>query len=680
MPDGIFAGLNDEQAQAVACVSGPVVILAGAGSGKTTTVTRRIAHQVAGGTHRPERILAVTFTDKAAREMGSRLAALGFPGVRVKTFHAEALAQYRTLSGRSDEILPSKTPILLPLTQRLPMPHRFVSVRDIAAEIEWARNRRIGPEAYREAIGERIPPVPPDLMAGLYGSYERRKRERGLMDFEDLLDRTLDLLEGSDGAAASIRDRYEAFSVDEYQDVNLLQQGLLDAWVGRRRDLCVVGDDYQSIFGFTGATPRYLVEFATRYPDCRVVNLSANYRSTPEVLAVANRLAPRLGNPPRRLVAATATEGPAPTLRSFAAGADELAWIAAEARRLHDGGTPWEEMAVLYRINGRSEPLEQQLARDRIPYQVAGAAFLRRPAARAVLSALRRATGPEAPLKAPDKNPEAPLKAPDKNPEAPLKAPDKNDVGEAVQAVVERMGYRPDAEASGDEATRQADLGRLLDLANEYREAPLKAPGTSSDGGIAGFVADLVRRFAPEEDGRGIQILTYHRSKGKEFDAVFLPRLEERELPFALANSPEEQAEERRLFYVGITRARRHLFLSWAATRDDGPRRRLAPSPFLDEIKPPGAAAPRPPAPARASGAGSGSPLLVALKEWRRDEARERGLPAYVIFHDRTLADIADRRPVTVPELRSVSGVGPAKVANYGEAVLAIVKDHRDGA
>jgi DNA helicase-2/ATP-dependent DNA helicase PcrA len=383
------------------------------------------------------------------------------------------------------------------------------------------------------------------------------------------------------------------------------------------------------------------------------------------VLAVANRLAPRLGNPPRRLVAATATEGPAPTLRSFAAGADELAWIAAEARRLHDGGTPWEEMAVLYRINGRSEPLEQQLARDRIPYQVAGAAFLRRPAARAVLSALRRAAGPE-----------APLKAPDKNPEAPLKAPDKNDVGEAVQAVVGRMGYRPDAEASGDEATRQADLGRLLDLANEYREAALKAPAHGNDGGIAGFVADLVRRFAPEEDGRGIQILTYHRSKGKEFDAVFLPRLEERELPFALAKSPEEQAEERRLFYVGITRARRHLFLSWAATRDDGPRRRLAPSPFLDEIKPPGAAAPRPPAPARASRAGSGSPLLVALKEWRRDEARERGLPAYVIFHDRTLADIAERRPATIPELRSVSGVGPAKVANYGEAVLAIVKAH----
>jgi DNA helicase-2/ATP-dependent DNA helicase PcrA len=651
MPDGIFEGLNDEQAQAVACVSGPVVILAGAGSGKTTTVTRRIAHQVAGGTHRPERILAVTFTDKAAKEMGSRLAALGFPGVRVKTFHAEALAQYRALSGRSDEILPSKTPILMPLTQRLPMPHRFVSVRDIAAEIEWARNRRIAPEAYREAIGDRVPPIPADLMAGVYGSYERRKRERGLMDFEDLLDRTLDLIEGSDAAAASIRDRYEAFSVDEYQDVNLLQQGLLDAWIGGRRDLCVVGDDYQSIFGFTGATPRYLVEFATRYPGCRVVNLRVNYRSTPEVLAIANRLAVRLapaGDPPRRLVAAAANEGPAPTLRSFATGADEVDWIAGEARRLHDGGTPWEEIAVLYRINGRSEPLEQELARHRIPYQVAGAAFLRRPAARAVLSALRRATGPE----------------------APLKAPDKNQAVEAVEAVVGRMGYRPGAEASGDEATRQADLGRLLDLAHEY-------PG---NGGIAGFVADLVRRFAPEEEGRGVQILTYHRSKGKEFDAVFLPRLEERELPFALAKSPEEQAEERRLLYVGITRARRHLFLSWAATRDDGPRRRLAPSPFLNEIKPPASTVPRAATPVRPGGAGASSPLLVALKEWRRDEAKERSLPAYVIFHDRTLVDIAGRRPTTIPELLQVSGVGPAKVANYGEAVLAIVKAHQAGA
>jgi len=635
--DAIFGGLNEEQAQAVACVRGPVVILAGAGSGKTTTITRRIAHQIATGTHRPERILAVTFTDKAAKEMGSRLASLGYPAVRVKTFHAEALAQHRVLSGTDLEIMPSKTPILLPLTQSLPMPHRFVGVRSVASEIEWARNRRVAPGAYLGAMGDHVPPIPADLMAGLYGSYERRKRERNLMDFEDLLERTLDLIEGSDAAAAKVRARYEAFSVDEYQDVNLLQQSLLDAWVGDRRDLCVVGDDYQSIFGFTGATPRYLVDFPTRYPECRVVSLRANYRSSPEVLAIANRLAVGLGDPPRLLEAAAAKPGPPPTLRSFASGADEVAWITAEARRLHDAGTPWEEMAVLYRINGRSEPLEQELARARIPYQVA-TAFLRRPAARAVLSALRRVTG---------------------------------NVVDAVEATVGKMGYRPGGEATGDEATRQADLGRLLELAKEY-------PG---DGGVPGFVADLVRRFAASEaeDGRGIQILTYHRAKGKEFDAVFLPRLEDKELPFALSTSPEERAEERRLLYVGITRARRHLSLSWAASRDDA-RGRLMLSPVLAEIRPHATAptAPGRPAAGRAAAAGPASPLLVALKKWRTDEAKERGMPAYVIFHDRTLADIEARRPRTLPELLSISGVGPAKVANYGEAVLAIVKAHAD--
>ena len=283
----IFEGLNNAQAEAVAAVHGPVVILAGAGSGKTTTITRRIAHQVAGGTHAAGQILAVTFTDKASKEMGSRLAALGVGGVRVRTFHAEALAQYRHFSGADHEILPSKAPLLLPLVQRLPMPYRFVSARDIASEIEWARNGRIPPDGYAAAVGERTPPIPLELMAGIYGSYERRKRERGLMDFEDLLERTLDLLEGSEAPARAVHDRYEAFSVDEYQDVNLLQQSLLQAWVGERRDLCVVGDDYQSIFGFTGATPRYLVEFGERYSGCRVVRLELNYRSTTPILDVA---------------------------------------------------------------------------------------------------------------------------------------------------------------------------------------------------------------------------------------------------------------------------------------------------------------------------------------------------------------------------------------------------------
>ena len=666
MQDRAFAGLNPEQARAVAAVRGPVCILAGAGSGKTTTITRRIAHQVASGAFAPGQILAVTFTDKAAREMGSRLCALGVPGVRVKTFHAEALAQYRLLAGRDVDILPSKTPLLLPLTQRLPPPHKFVSVRDIAGEIEWARNRRIAPEGYAAALGTREPPIPADLMAGIYRSYERRKLERGLMDFEDLLERTLAVLEEGGAAAGSIRDRYRAISVDEYQDVNLLQQSLLAAWVGDGDDLCVVGDDYQSIFGFTGATPRYLVEFPRRYPRCTVVQLSANYRSTPAVLAVANRLAARFGGAPRQLRAAPPPApgapgadraAPEPAFRAFATGAEELIWIVDEVCRLHAAGVAWEEMAVLFRINGRSEPLEERFAHARVPYQVAGAAFLRRPAARSVLAALRRAQG--------------------------------RDVVEAVGAALRHVGYRPDAaEAAGEEATRQADLARLLELAREY--AASSAADTEGRGpdahGIPGFVADLQRRFAADEDGRGVQILTYHRAKGKEFDAVFLPRLEDRELPFALATSPEDRDEERRLLYVGVTRARRHLFVSWAAAREDGSRRRPAPSPFLDELRAVPAPAPRgtpgmrTPARGAAPPAGADSPLLAALKEWRREEARRRAIPAYIVFHDRTLAAIAAARPRTMVALASVSGVGPAKIASHGEEVLALVAAHEDAA
>ncbi|HEU5002100.1 MAG TPA: ATP-dependent DNA helicase UvrD2 [Actinomycetota bacterium] len=646
---GIFDGLNEEQAAAVATTRGPVCILAGAGSGKTTTITRRIAHQVASGAFAAQEILAVTFTDKAAREMESRLAALGVAGARVKTFHAEARAQHGALTGAFAELLPTKAALLAPLTARLPPPHKFVSSRDVATEIEWARNRRIPPDRYLEMLGDRKPPLPPEIMAGLYGTYERRKRERGLLDFEDLLERTLELLEGGGAAAGAIRSRYRAFSVDEYQDVNLLQQSLLEAWVGERSDLCVVGDDYQSIFGFTGATSRYLVGFPARYRGCRVVRLTDNYRSTPEVLALANRLVVHFGAEPRRLRAAApppdGPAGPAPSVRWFPDGAEEVASIVAECRRLHAAGTPWEEMAVLYRINGRSEPLEEALAKARIPYQVAGAAFLRRPAAKSVLNLLRRAS-----------------------PSAP--------VVPAVGAALRQVGYRPgaDTETRGDEATRQADLARLSELAEGYA-------AEGAEGGVMGFVADLRRRFAPEEEGRGVQLLTYHRSKGKEFDAVFLPRLEDKELPFALADSPEERAEERRLLYVGITRARRHLQLSWASSRDDGPRRRGAASPFLAELEAPGqapgaggrAALGRAPAPGKRP-AEPETPLLVALKEWRRREASERSLPAYVVFHDSTLGIIARNRPATHASLLAVPGIGPAKAGAYGEAVLAIVK------
>ncbi|MGH2812690.1 MAG: ATP-dependent helicase, partial [Actinomycetota bacterium] len=541
MHEAIFHGLNEQQRPAVEAVRGPVCILAGAGSGKTTTITRRIAYQVASETFSAPEILAVTFTDKAAKEMAARLQVLGVSRVRARTFHSEARAQYHGLTKDDAELLASKVPILKSLVRALPMPYRFTAIRDIATEIEWAKNQMISTREYGGRLGDHQPPIPPDLMSSVFDRYEKRKARAGMLDFEDLLARTLEVL--TDPAAAEkVRSRYLAFTVDEYQDVNLLQQSLLNAWVGDRRDVCVVGDDYQSIYGFTGATGRYLLEFSRRYPEAPTIQLTLNYRSTPSILETSNALVPRLRGS-SKVLRPTRADGEAPVFRGFATGGEEIDWIVARADELHSSGVPWEEIAVLYRINARSEAFEEALSRAGFPYQVADSPFLRRPGPRSVVQRLRRSS--------------------------------RTDVAAAVEETAKALGYEEDGgEAEGDEATRQADLGRLVLMAKEF----------PSGGTVADFVADLVARFTEEEDGRGIQLLTYHRAKGKEYEAMFLPRLEEGELPFALARSEERVAEERRLLYVGMTRAKQFLSLTWASSREGEKRSRPNPSPFLAEM------------------------------------------------------------------------------------------------
>ncbi len=646
--EDVLAGLNDEQREAALAVRGPVCILAGAGTGKTTTITRRIAMQVTGGSFTSDEILAVTFTEKAAREMASRLKALGVSGVRAKTFHAEALAQIRRLAGDVPEILGSKAQLLHGISQRLPAPYKFMALRDLATEIEWAKNRRIDPARYLDQVGEHEPPIPHDLMLRVFANYEKRKTAAGRIDFEDLLERTLVLLQVDPRAASIVHARYRAFTVDEYQDVNLLQQSLLEAWTGSRLDVCVVGDDHQSIFGFTGATPRYLLTFPERFPGSRVVRLATNYRSSPEVIAIANRLAPKLGgstNPLR----AIRLPGSNPTLRAFSTGDEEVAWITEEVRRLHDGGTAWESIAILHRINGRSEDLEESFARAGIPFQMRDGSFLRRPAARTVLSRLRYELD--------------------------------GDVPGAVERVAAAAGYDPEADEfpTDEEATRQADLARLIRLAEEFGGTSLEA-----------FAKDLRSRFTEDTEGRGAVLLTYHRAKGLEFDAVFLPRLEDKELPFALSRTEEEIAEERRLLYVGITRARRHLYLSHAQLREGEKRKRPRPSPFLGDLfgeGGSGAVAQRnlkalgsdgSPAPTRppheAIVQAEADPVFVSLRSWRLKVSQDAGVPAYVVFDNKTLAMIALARPSSRAALLAVPGVGPAKLDRYAEDVLEIVR------
>ena len=639
-PAEILDGLNDAQREAAMAVRGPVAILAGAGTGKTTTITRRIAYQVATGTFAADRMLAVTFTEKAARELKERLGALGVSGVEARTFHAAALSQLGRLWERHTgnalpEVLPSKAPLIASLANSLPMPHKFMPRSELAGEIEWAKNRMIPWRRYLSEV-ERLghtPPIPAELMAGVFEGYERRKERARKIDFEDMLGMSVLLYQEHPDAAAEVRAKFHAFTVDEYQDVNPVQQALLEAWLGHRSELCVVGDDYQTIYSFTGASPEYLLGFPQRYPGATIVRLEENYRSTPQVLAVANGLSPQLGGFEKQL-RATRPDGPNPTGRALPDPDAEVAFVVAEVRRLHDAGTPWEEIAILYRINARSEAYEETFADEGIPYQVRDGAFLRRPGPRSVLAALRR--------------------------------PDSLDAQVAVETATNAVGYDPNADPDdAEEVTRQADLGRLRVLAAEYVAA-------HPDGDVAGFTAELSARFSTEQSGRGVNLLTYHRAKGLEFDAVFLPRLLDRELPFRSQKSTADPEEERRLFYVGITRARTHLYLSWPS---DG---RSEPSPFVRELGI--VAAPRPaPATARRTtgtsvGTVDGGPLFDRLREWRRRRAAADGVPAYVIFHDKTLAEIAERKPADWADLAGVPGVGPAKLERYADEILGIVE------
>ncbi|MFG1989175.1 ATP-dependent DNA helicase UvrD2 [Actinoplanes sp. NPDC048988] len=696
LTDAVLAGLDPEQRTAVTAPAGPVCILAGAGTGKTRAITHRIAYRTLAGEVNPRHILAVTFTARAAAEMRSRLTELGARGVQARTFHAAALRQVRyfaprLLEGRAmPELLESKARVVGLAAARVGVRADRTGARDLASEIEWAKSSLVEPGEYPVAATKalREPPFETAKVAEVFAAYEELKRRQGVIDFEDMLRAAVWGIEDHPDVAEQIRAQYRHFVVDEYQDVNPLQQRLLEAWLGGRDDLTVVGDASQTIYSFTGATASYLIDFPRQRRDAVVVRLVRDYRSTPQVVGLANAVIRQARGNEARLrleLVGQRPPGAEPELKIFPDETGEAAAVAKKCRELIGAGTPASEIAVLFRTNAQSEAYEKALAEAEVPYVVRGAErFFERTEIRQAMIALRaavRSIPGETPL---------------------------------VQAVVEGLaatGWQREKPPPGGAAREQWEaLAALVTLAEEYAKSPTLEPigqagAVQRDLTLSGFNDELARRAEQQHAPTvaGVTLASLHSAKGLEWDAVFLVGLADGTLPTTYAKTPEQLEEERRLLYVGVTRARQYLWLSYGQMRSSGGRARR-PCRFLPQLERhstterAGADRSRKPdrrRPQVSSCRICGATLLAGadrklgrcptcpsdldedlyerLKTWRATMAEELSVPAYVVFTDATLVAIAERRPGNPAELLAIAGIGPRKLGQYGPAVFALV-------
>ncbi len=699
--DALTAGLDDEQREAVLAPRGPVCVLAGAGTGKTRTITHRIAQLIASGHVAAGQVLAVTFTQRAAGEMRSRLrrlAATGHTGsgigtVQALTFHAAAHRQLRyfwprVVGDTGWQLLDSKFAVVARAASRARLNVSTDDVRDLAGEIEWAKASLIGPEQYPTAVAAAGRDIPMDAaqIATVYTAYEALKvRDESvtLLDFDDLLLHTAAAIENDAAVAEEFRDRYRCFVVDEYQDVTPLQQRVLAAWLGDRDDLTVVGDANQTIYSFTGASPRFLLDFSRQFPDATVVRLERDYRSTPQVVSLANQVIAaargRVAGSKLQLSGQRAP-GPAPSFHEHPDETAEAAAVAASIARLIESGTAASEIAVLYRVNAQSEVYEEALTEAGITYQIRGGeGFFNRQEIKQALLALQRAS------------------------ERASEQPSTGPLPDVVRAVLEPLGLTAEQPAGTRALDRWEALSSLAELVDEE-----VAQRPELD--FAGLLTELRTRADARHPPvvQGVTLASLHAAKGLEWDAVFLVGVADGTLPIshALAHGAESEAveEERRLLYVGITRARVHLALSWALARSPGGRQSRKPSRFLNGIAPQTRPDPAPNRPRRNRGTASrcrvcnnnlttpaaimlrrcetcaadiDEELLLRLKAWRMDVAKEQKVPAYVVFTDNTLIAIAELLPDDETALIAIPGIGARKLEQYGPDVLELVRQAR---
>ncbi len=558
---GLLDDLDPSQREAAEAALGPVCIIAGAGTGKTRTVTYRLAHAVRSGQLPAEQALAITHSKKAAAELGERLRSLGVGTVDARTFHAGALrvaAQFWATTGR-----PGESPVVLAerdtwrlwrdslrcVTGKDP---DTATVRDVTDEVAWARSRLVGPDDYASASSsaDRNPGVDPKTVIDVWQRYTSGKAALERVDFADLLQIAADVLEDDPRAAQTVRVRWSHVTVDEYQDTDPAQQRLLEAIVGDNEDLCVVGDPRQAIYSWKGADPGYLTNFSRRYPSARVVLLDRNYRSSSQILKWANRAAADETTKP---LAASRPAGPPPKLHRLDTESAEVSWVAGAIRRALAAGTKPAQVAMLYRYNSAQARFEAALTRAGIASRMAeDVTFFEREEIRAVLVGFGRLARAE---------------------------PDR-DGKNLLSSVLSDAGFDPDAPPDGIGAARSR--WESLQALTELVEG-LPAGGVGSRGALS--ILDEINGLARRNvdlGTDGVTLATLHRFKGLEWEIVFVVGMSDGCVPSSFATTPGQLAEEERLLHVGITRARNELHLTWPALNARGWDNR--PSRYLDQV------------------------------------------------------------------------------------------------
>lgn len=678
MPESLLEGLDAEQQAVARATRGRVVVVAAAGSGKTRAIAHRIAYAVSTSAQQADKGLALSFTTRAAGELRGRLSQLGVTGVQTATFHSAALRQLsyfwpRVLGGPAWKILSTKTAALEQAARAAGVDASIAQRRIIAGEIEWAKSSGLDAAGYLAQRSHQSDIDPSDVV-NVWSAYQDYLTTKNLIDFEDVLNLTLGMFQQRPDVVDEVHRRYNWFTVDEFQDVTPLQQALLNQWLGDRGEICIVGDPAQTIYSFAGAASNFLTDFRTTYPDATFVELSRTYRCAPAIAQAANSLLQsEVAELRTGLTMSSQTVEPgAVTTTEYVTDADEAAVIAQKISELISKGVDPREIAILVRLNSMTVPLERALDAAQIAYSLKGVTrFFERREVKSVLLALR----------------------------AESYSHDSTNLVGAVSEVARRFGWDSVPSAASAEARSVWEaLSALVALAEDLCKQ-------NSDAGIADFFEEVARLTLAQHEPSpsAITLSTIHAAKGLEWDYVFIPGVNESVLPYFMAQTPAAIAEERRLFYVALTRARKEAHISWSSARNG---QSLVPSRFVHDIGAVTSEAPRsrvvyaasapdevsaPVEHCRLCGKGLTLPsetsvarcrtcpapdvgeLFVQLRQWRDDYARDTEVVPWLVLTEVSLTALAELKPRTVSELRRIHGMSDAKVVAFGEQLLTLI-------